>query len=105
MEVQSVIEIEVEMEEQPTACCGNCGSDRIHEADIRSAFWQGERLVVVEDIPAMVCDNCHEQYFDDRTMVTLDLLRGDGFPREKARSELRVPVFSFRNRIASKGES
>jgi YgiT-type zinc finger domain-containing protein len=105
MEMQSVVEIEIETEEQPAARCGNCGSDRVHEADIRSAFWQGERLVVVEDIPAAVCDNCHEQYFDDRTMVVLDLLRGDGFPTEKARSELRVPVFSFRDRIAPREES
>jgi len=55
---------------------------------------------VVEDVPAMVCDACHEQFYDDQTMVVLDLLRGDGFPAEKARRELRVPVFSFKDRLA-----
>ena len=39
------------------------------------------------------------------TMVVLDLLRGDGFPDAKARSELRVPVFSFRDRIGSREDS
>jgi hypothetical protein len=92
MEVQSAVEIEIETEEQPLVRCSNCGSDRIHVADVRSAFWQGDRLVVVEDIPAIV-------------MVVLDLLRGDGFPQENARGELRVPVFSFRDRIASQDGS
>lgn len=105
MEVQSVVEVEIETGEQPAARCGNCGSEGLHGTTVRSAFWHGDRLVVVEDIPAAVCDNCHEQYFDDRTMVVLDLLRGDGFPTEKARSELRVPVFSFRDRIVPREES
>lgn len=105
METQSVVEAEAETENQPAARCNNCGSDRIHTADVKSAFWHDEKLVVVEDIPAIVCDNCYEQYFDDRTMVVLDLLRGDGYPPEKASNELRVPVFSFRDRIASQGES
>ena len=105
MEAQSVVEIEIETGEQPVSRCGNCGSNKIHEANVRSAFWDEDRLVVVEGIPAVVCESCHEQYFDDRTMVVLDLLRGDGFPPEKARSELRVPVFSFDDRIAPKGET
>jgi YgiT-type zinc finger domain-containing protein len=68
---------------------------------VRSAFWHQDRLVVVEEIPAIVCDACHEQFFDDRTIVVLDLLRGDGYPPEKSCGELRVPVFSFRDRIVS----
>jgi YgiT-type zinc finger domain-containing protein len=105
METQSVVELEIETEEQPVALCGNCGSPNIHAARVRSAFWHDDRLVVVEDIPAVVCDACHEQFFDDGAIVVLDLLRGDGFPSEKARSELRVPVFSFNDRIALREES
>ena len=52
-----------------------------------------------------MCDACHEQFFDDGTVVVLDLLRGEGFPPEKARGELRVPVFSFRDRAPSLGEA
>lgn len=75
--------------------CGHCGSARIAAAKVRSAFWHGERLVVVEDIPALVCADCQEQFYDDRTTVLLDLMRGDGFPAEAANAELRVPVFTF----------
>ena len=72
---------------------------------VRSAFWQDDRLVVVQDIPALVCGACAEQFYDDATVIGLDLLRGDGFPAEEARTELRVPVFSFGDRVAVKGQS
>jgi len=81
--------------------CTSCGRSNIRAAYVRSAFWHDDRLVVVEDIPALVCDACGEQSYDDNTVVVLDLLRGDGFPAEQAREELQVPVFSFRDRLAS----
>ncbi|MFN3746292.1 MAG: type II toxin-antitoxin system MqsA family antitoxin [Hyphomicrobiaceae bacterium] len=102
--MQKIIEIDIETEEQLGARCSNCGSGSIHEARVRSAFWHGDRLVVVEEIPAIVCDDCHEQYFDDSTIVALDLLRGQGFPEESARGELRVPVFSLSDRTALQGD-
>ena len=105
METLNVVEFEIETEEQPVAQCANCGSQSIHGARVRSAFWHDERLVVVDDIPAVVCDDCHEQFFGDGAIVVLDLLRGDGFPAEKARSELRVPVFSFNDRMPPLEES
>jgi YgiT-type zinc finger domain-containing protein len=82
------------------ARCTHCGSPSVRRKHVRSAFWHDERLVVVEDLPAIVCGACHEQFYDDQTMVVLDLMRGDGFPAEKARRELRVPVFSFQDRLA-----
>jgi len=72
--------------------------------EVRSAFWHDERLVVVKGIPAIVCSTCKEQYYDDSTMVVLDLMRGDGFPVEQAQDELRVPVFSFSERFTSKAD-
>jgi YgiT-type zinc finger domain-containing protein len=82
--------------------CTNCGSANVRTMHVRSAFWEDDRLVVVEDIPALVCGACAEQFYDDNTVVGLDLLRGEGFPRDKARAELRVPVFSFDDRASFK---
>lgn len=92
----------MDSEGQPGAVCANCGSTKLHLDQVRSAFWQDERLVVVVDIPAMVCGACGEQFYDDDTVIQLDLLRGEGFPAQKARAELRVPVFSFGDRTATK---
>jgi YgiT-type zinc finger domain-containing protein len=90
------------VQQQLSPTCTNCGSADVHMSHVRSAFWQDDRLVVVEDIPALVCGACAEQFYDDTTVVGLDLLRGEGFPAEKARAELRVPVFSFGDRVAGK---
>jgi YgiT-type zinc finger domain-containing protein len=95
----------MDSDEHPSATCTSCGSSDARLARVRSAFWHDDRLVVVEDIPAIVCGACSAQSFDDTTVVVLDLLRGDGFPAEKARAELRVPVFSFRDRVAPEAES
>jgi YgiT-type zinc finger domain-containing protein len=83
--------------EAPVACA-NCGSTDTRSARVRSAFWHHDRLVVVEDIPALVCGACSEQAYGDSTVVALDLLRGEGFPEERARGHLRVPVFSLGGR-------
>lgn len=84
--------------------CDQCGSADLREESVRSAFWHDDRLVVVENIPALVCHGCMEQYYDDTTVMQLDLLRGDGFPQERAQRELRVPVFSFHDRVPYRKE-
>jgi len=78
--------------------CTACGSERVRATHSRSAFWHDERLVVVEGIPALVCEQCGEQFYDDRVAMGLDLLRGDGFPREAALRTIEVPVFDFSER-------
>jgi len=78
--------------------CTTCGSERVHPGLLRSAFWQDERLVVVEDIPALVCDACGERFYDDATAMRLDLMRGEGFPPQNARREVVASVFSFADR-------
>jgi YgiT-type zinc finger domain-containing protein len=78
--------------------CPGCNGSDVNRADVRSAFFHRDRLVVVEDIPALVCNACNEQFYDDQTVVMLDLLRGDDFPAERASGEISVPVFSLRDR-------
>jgi YgiT-type zinc finger domain-containing protein len=86
------------------ATCTHCGGNNVRAAAARSAFWEGDRLVVVEDIPALVCADCGDQFYDDTTAILIDLLRGDGFPEGRARSWLTVPVFSLTDRLAKKDE-
>jgi YgiT-type zinc finger domain-containing protein len=83
--------------------CTNCGGDDVRPADVRSAFWHDDRLVVVEDIPALLCRACGEQFYDDNTVLMLDLLRGDGFREDQARARISVSVFSYRDRLPGTG--
>ncbi len=86
--------------EVPSEGCTQCGRASLRATMVRSAFWQGERLVVIEDIPAMVCEACQERFYDDATVMLLDFKRGEGFRPEDAVAELRVPVFSLRAKAA-----
>lgn len=75
--------------------CTRCGASALESALTRSAFWNDDQLVVIENIPAIVCSSCHEQYYSDDTVVRLDLLRGEGFPAELSVRQMTVPVFSL----------
>lgn len=79
--------------------CPQCGSTRICETVVKSAFWHDERLVVVDNIPAVVCEACGERFYDDATVTALDLMQGDGFPASEAGKHMHVPVFSFSQRV------
>jgi YgiT-type zinc finger domain-containing protein len=77
-----------------SAPCPECQSTDTRHAHVRSAFWHDDRLVVVEDVPALVCNACGEQFYDDGTVLLIDRMRQKGFPPEDAIRELRVPVYS-----------
>ena len=81
--------------EQLSAACPVCESTDTRLARVRSAFWHNDRLVVIEDVPALVCNTCGEQFYDDAAVLMIDRMRNKGFPPEDAVRELRVPVFAL----------
>ncbi len=66
---------------------------------MRTAIWQGERMAIVEDIPAHVCEACSEQCYDEPVSDALRKLAEDGFPPHAAKAQITVPVFSLDGRI------
>jgi YgiT-type zinc finger domain-containing protein len=66
---------------------------------VRTAFWREDQPAIVEDIPAFVCSNCLEQYYDDDVSEALRRLAEEGFPVEAARTQILVPVFSLESRV------
>lgn len=94
---RDVAQTDMAVAEQSEVTCPQCGSRSVKPAVVRSAFWHGDRLVVVEDLPALSCGACHEQFYDDATVTILDLMRGQGFPAESAVRTVTTPVFSFRD--------
>lgn len=73
-------------------------------ATVKTAIWQEERLFVVEDVPAMVCDRCVEQFYDDLVTDTLRTLTERAFTSETPDREVVVPVFSLASRIPARRE-
>lgn len=66
---------------------------------MRTAIWQGDRLAVVEDIPAYVCSGCLEQFYDDDVSDALRRLTENGFPADAAQRQISVPVFTLEGRV------
>jgi len=78
--------------------CPRCGEE-MTASTVRTTFWHDDRPAIVEDIPALVCGTCMEQFYDEDVSDALRRLAEEGFPAEAAEKEIPVPVFSLRKRI------
>jgi len=73
--------------------CPQCDRE-MRSALVKSAIWHNERLFVVEDIPAYVCDSCVEQFYDPAATDVLRTWMAEDFASVEAVRELLVPVYS-----------
>lgn len=87
--------------EAPPALCPVC-NQRLTPMKVRTAIWQNDRLAVVEDIPALVCPGCTEQFYDDDVSDALRRLNESGFPESAADRMIQAPVFSLEGRIRTR---
>jgi len=85
----------------PRAVCPRCGAV-LTPTTVRTSIWHGDRVAIVEDIPAHVCSACMEQFYDDEVSDALRRLAEEGFPSEKASREILVPVFSLEGRLVKR---
>jgi YgiT-type zinc finger domain-containing protein len=85
-------------EELPPALCARC-NQRLSSMRVRTAIWRNDKLAVIEDIPALVCPGCSEQYYDDDVSEALRRLNEAGFPADEAERTVEVPIFSLEGRI------
>jgi len=82
----------------PLLPCPRCGQT-LRPDTVKTAIWRDDRLFVVEDIPAQVCDSCMEQFYDDATTEALRRLAGEDFSTATPTREVVVPIFSLEGRI------
>lgn len=52
--------------------CSFCGENSAFEIKKTKAFGQGEKLLVIENVPSMNCENCGENYMTDAALDFLD---------------------------------
>lgn len=74
--------------------CTSCAGGTLRRDRVSTALWRGERLVVIEDIPALVCTSCGERYFEDETAMALDMMQAGNSSAPPARV-LSVPVYTY----------
>ena len=85
----------------PRAPCPRCGAALI-PTTVRTSIWHGDRVAIVENIPAHVCNECMEQFYDDDVSEALRRLAEEGFPAAKALREILVPVFSLETHVRTR---
>lgn len=82
----------------PPVPCPRCG-EMMRPAMVKTAVWRDDRVFVVEDIPAQVCDPCMEQFYDEDTTDALRRLTEEGFTSIAPKREIVVPIFSLEGHI------
>lgn len=71
--------------------CYYCGGEIISQRQDVDFRW-GEELVVVKDVPVLICNQCGEKYYSARISEKLD---GIVARRKKAKEFLKIPVFKW----------
>lgn len=72
--------------------CHACGSTQCHQELVTEIFQINSKPVLVENIPAQVCDRCGETIFSRETTEKIRQLLQE--PHSPARS-IQVEVFAF----------
>lgn len=80
--------------EETSIECHNC-SGTAHPNKVKISLWRYDRLVIVEDVPAYICQNCGEQYYSEKTEAKLTGLTSKRFPKELQVGTEEVPVYSL----------
>lgn len=72
-------------------CCYLCGGNTEHRL-VTAENWWDDKLTLVENVPAWVCEDCGEAYFGAEVCKQLDRLRKA--PPEACKT-MEVPVYAF----------
>ena len=75
--------------------CTSCTGGKLRRDRISTALWRGDRLLVIEDIPALVCARCGERYFEDETAMALDMMRVGDVAEDLPARVISVPVYTY----------
>ena len=72
--------------------CEFCGGQTV-KRKVRKVHWLRQRLYIIDDVEAEVCQECGERYYHATTLDTIDHLLECGQPVVK--EQLRVEVIGM----------
>lgn len=81
--------------------CPRCEATAV-ATTVRTVIWRDDAVVIVEDIPAIVCQECLEQFYSEDVSDALRRLMEEGFPAEAVTRRIDVPVFSLQHRVRAR---
>lgn len=68
--------------------CFVCGHDKISRGITNKMFEDRGHLIIIKEIPSLICENCGEIYFETDTMLSIEKIIN------RSISELEIVVFS-----------
>jgi YgiT-type zinc finger domain-containing protein len=71
--------------------CDICGGARVRSLISYTVFYRG-KPIVVENVPADVCQQCGEQYFDPATVAMLQKVV---WGKSKPKRTIKTPVYDL----------
>lgn len=74
--------------------CEACGHSTTAKS-VHLTLWADRGLIVIENVPARVCENCQEQFYDEAVSSKILQLSSSGFPQSRMVREITVPVYSL----------
>jgi YgiT-type zinc finger domain-containing protein len=76
--------------------CVRCGEGRLDAIRGREYFRQGESLVVIEDVPAWVCNKCGERYHHARVYKKMRHIAAHS---DQITEHIRIPVAHYQEDV------
>src|SRR3989338_3500399 len=81
-----------------TSHCDVCGKPGIRRRHVTRSYGRGATLLVIENVPVLVCPHCGESYLTAETLHALGRIKSH---RRKLAASRPVAVASFMRRPAS----
>ncbi len=75
--------------------CYFCGG-KVREQRVDVDFWWGDKLVIFEDVPARVCQQCGEKFFRSEVYEEMESMVQR---EEKPLARITVDVINFGQRL------
>jgi len=75
--------------------CYFCGG-RVKEEEINLDFWWGEKLVIFQNVPAEVCQQCGEKFFSAEVYKEMESMVQK---EEKPFARVTVDVINFKEKL------
>ncbi|MBU2471928.1 MAG: type II toxin-antitoxin system MqsA family antitoxin [Bacteroidetes bacterium] len=72
--------------------CFLCSGVLVGQQVTKIQTWKGELVGIIENVPAWVCNQCGERYYDAPTLEKIDVLLSK---REQPKKNLIVPAYEF----------
>lgn len=72
--------------------CKYCKCDT-HDDVLKTAFWMDNGLIVIEDVPARLCNGCGEQFLDEEVAQKIQQIFKDSTAEPKR--QMRISVYDL----------